>query len=422
MKTASISLAVLLAAGGFSLVACSEDAADDIVVPADAAPETDGGVADAASDASATADANADAAVPSDGGAVDAGPLPFLDPAAYATEVSLAATFPFGVVHRYTVATRATGAVWGRHGGPMISDSFAVAGSPNAKRGVARVAIPASGTAATFTVATLADPSNVPAQRFAGLGLFDLPTTPLSIDSYTASGAGFPGELLGYDVTLQNLTSRAKVNGFFDGVGVATAGGDSIVYAGLSPLSAAASSTSENALYVSKICNGALAPAGNCPAPRKLITWSGSSGPVAADADGNVFVAASYYGNTPSDVVYGAPRANLDAVVAPIVGGTTGLTDSNASGVRQLAAAKPAGANKGWFVVKLPEYEGKTTAYAQAYTAGSALAATGTKVNDAIAYGSKADAFSVFTDAAGNLWISVDVGTTGVLLELRPKP
>jgi hypothetical protein len=420
MKTASFSLALLLAAGGFALVACGDDAADDVVT-ADGGTQTDGGVGDAAPDANA-ADSSPDAGNVAADAAVDAGPLPFLDATAYAAEVSLAANFPFGVVHRYTVGTRATGAVWGRHGGPMISDSFAVSGSPNAKRGVARVAIPATGTTATFTVATLADPSNVPAQRFAGLGLFDLPTAPLSLDSYTASGAGFPGELLGYDVTLQTVTSRAKVNGFFDGVGVATAGGDSVVYAGLSPLSAAASSTSENALYVSKICNGALVPSGNCPAPRKLITWSGSSGPVAADADGNVFVAASYYGNNPSDVVYGAPRANLDAVVAPIVGGTTGLTDSNASGVRQLAAAKPVGANKGWLVVKLPEYEGKTTAYAQAYTAGTTLATTGSKVTDAITYGSKADAFSVFTDASGNLWISVDVGTTGVLLELRSKP
>jgi hypothetical protein len=212
------------------------------------------------------------------------------------------------------------------------------------------------------------------------------------------------------------------VNGFYDGVAVPVAG-ESIVYAGLSGFAAAKSTTAANGLYIANVCAAGLIPQGACPTPRTLMTWAGSSGPVAADRAGNVFVAASFYGKDPSDVICTVSRAAVDSGAAAPSTCTTGIASTTGTGVEQVAAGLRAGAASGWALVKLAEYGGKTSAYAQKYNGATALG-EGAKIADAITYGSNAESFSVINDDNGGLWITVNsaTGGGGVLLELAERP
>jgi hypothetical protein len=82
----------------------------------------------------------------------------------------------------------------------------------------------------------------------------------------------------------------------------------------------------------------------------------------------------------------------------------------------------PEGSAPGWVLAKGYDGASPEPAYAQAFTGGAALAASGTLVAKAVQGGTAATSFSVFTDAEGDPWIAVETGTEGWLLELRRKP
>ena len=375
-----------------------------------------------ASSSPASADPDAGTTSAPDGGAADAAvrpPATFLDPSDHAKWLVIDAKFPFAVTARHATTSSVTGARWGRHGAPMLTTEVYKAG-PTAP-GVIRWTIPADPTRdATMKETAFAEATGLPAQVFYGAdGVVDLPFGSLELLSYTSSGAAFPGEALLYSPDLQEVTSRAKVNGFYSGVGISTPAGGRILYSGLSPLSAATSATNENGLYAADVCDASLLPTGACTPAVRLLQWKGASGPVIADAHDNVFVAASLSAGATSDAVYGLARAQA---LASTQLSPAALADADTGGTSSLAAIAPDGDGLGYVLAKGFDSPGAQRAFAQAYAEGpDALAKSGARIDGALLPGPDAESFSMFTDADGDLWVAVSLAKGGVFLELRRK-
>jgi len=386
-----------------------------------AAAETDAGdrtLPDAGVDATPPKDAT-----PPDGGGADSSVRPpptFLDPTVYSEWLIIDAKFPFDVTSKHATTGRVGGARWGRHNGPMLTTEVYKAPGQTAP-GVIRWTIPAKptddviGNETPFTKAT-----GLPAQLFYGVdGIVDMPFGLVDLLSYTGTGSAFPGEVLLYSQSLNQVTSRANVNGFYSGVGLTTPSGGRILYSGLSPLSATTSTTNANGLYASDVCNGSLVPAGGCPPGVRLVPWNGSSGPVVNDAHDNVFVAASLSSGPSSDAFYGLAHAQA---VASTPQTATTLAEVDTGGASSLTAIAPDNGGLGWVLAKGYDASPAVPAFAQAYAeAGNTLAKSGARIDAALKPGPKAESFSMFADAEGDLWVAVSSSTGGVFLELRRK-
>ncbi|MEM7605769.1 MAG: hypothetical protein AAF411_10460 [Myxococcota bacterium] len=407
------------------------DAAPDAVATLDAE-------ADAASDApDAQADAELDGQIDVgtdegvDGGALEAGvdagldgaldggapdgsvrpPPDFLDPSAYADLIAIDADFPFGVTRRYDADGDILGSRWGRHGGPMVSlGSYGAVGGPVVVRwtpaddGASLVPMPVR-----FTVA-----SDLPARLFYGIdGMVDLPFGDSALLSYTGSGFPFPGEALLYSADYDVVVSRAFANGFYSGVGVNAPGGPAVVYSGLSPLSPRESSTNENGLYAMQVCEGELV-ADACPASWRVFDWDGLSGPVTRDKDGNVFVSAFIGGGDATDVLFGV-RADQLMAGEPVT--PARIAGVNTSGTFSIAALAPTDGEAGWLLGL--GYDVAEGIYAANYLEQDGALQAGAFVEPALSAGDDVDAFSVFADDEGDLWLALVTGSSGVYLELR---
>lgn len=341
----------------------------------------------------------------------------FLDAASYADELKLSPSFPFGVTRRHTTTRALSGARWGRHGGPLINAQVSVGGTAHA--GVTRFALP-SGSGATgalsLTDLPITEASGLPASVYYN-AMLDLPLDDAALLSYSGSGAHFQGEALLYSSDYATLRSRASTNGFYDAVST-TAG--VIFYTGLSGLAGSAQTTEDNGLWRSDLCSGALVPGGSCAASRKLVGWTGYSGPVVADSQGNVFVAASLSVGAFSDEVYAMTRTESMSSGTPM---TTTLLSLSTNGTSSLAAAAPSANGPGWLLQKGYDSVGSVKpATAQAYSlTGGQLKAQGAAVSDAIQPGAAATGFSLMTDSQGGLWVAVAEKTQSVLLQLQPR-
>lgn len=252
--------------------------------------------------------------------------------------------------------------------------------------------------------------SGLPERLFYGAdGMVDLPFGELSLLSYTGSGPPFRGEALFYSSGYDVVKNRAKVNGLYSGLGLP---GGTLVYSGLSPISASDSTTNDNGLYGASSCDT------QCGASWKIFGWKGASGPVAVDVHGNVFVAASLSGADTSDAVYGLAKSQINEGSARE---PTTLATIDSGGSSTFAALAPEGGTAGW-VLGLG-FDPKNGAYAADFTEAGGTIAKGTKVlPGAVARGTAAEAISVFTDAEGDLWLAVVKGPSGAYLELRRKP
>jgi hypothetical protein len=346
-------------------------------------------------------------------------PAVFLDPSAYADLVVVDASLPFGVTRKIAADDAIAGSHWGRHGGPMVTTGvYGASGAPV----VSRWTLPdgAQGVA-THADLTFATASGLPAAHFYGAdGMVDLPfATPLALLSYSGSGAAFPGEALLYSATYDAVTSRANVNGFYSGAGVADGTRALLVYSGLSPLATAPASTNDNGLYVAEVCDGRLAAPAPCPAARQLVAWKGASGPVVTDAHGNAFVGASLAGAATTDAVHGLAKAQL---LAGTSGASSVLASVDSGGTSSLAAIAPEAGADG-YVFGLG-FDDASAVYAAPYVEGAGVLAKGhgPVVPSAIVRAAGAVALSVFADPDGDLWLAVVRGTTGFFLELRRRP
>lgn len=411
---------VALIAFASSTYACSsdpEETGSDAAVPvpttSGTTPERDGSTP--APDASAADATTSDA---SDSGTVRPAPV-FLSPGAYEDAVVVDPKLPFGVVARFSVDGDVLGARWGNHGGPMVTTQVYTAPDASAPApGVIRYTVPAGATGATtaknvvFTKAT-----GLPTTFFYSPdGMVDLPFGNFAMLTYTGSGAGFPGEALLYSKDYDRVVARAKSNGVYSAVG---AGSKTLVYSALSPFASAATTSTDNGLYASELCNQEIVATGACKASAKLFGWTGNSGPVAVDGLGNAFVGASLSGG---DAIYGAAASEVANVAAAT---RVELVTVTSLGTSSLTAIAPEGSAPGFVVAKT--YDGATPspAYAQAYTSGAALQKQGSVINEAIKAGPSAEGFSVFSSSLGDLWIAVDLKSGSpkhAFVQLRRKP
>lgn len=354
-----------------------------------------------------------------DGGGDNGGrPKPVcLNSSVYRNFLAIDLTFPFCVTQVRAADGNILGSHWGRHVGPMVTTGvyggasgpkviqWDVSGNPT---------LPANSTKRSFATA-----SGIPMTLYYGTdGMVDLPFGSLSLLSYTGSAAHYPGEALLYSSTYDMVTSRARVNGFYSGVGMNVASGPVLVFSGLSPLATDASPTNDNGLYAAPVCNGALAEPLPCVPSWKVLGWRGMSGPVVTDNHGNVFVGASLSDGATSDAVYGLTRAQ----VVPGKSATAAtITAQNTMGTSSIAAVAPEGAAPGW-VLGLG-FDPSNGVYAASFTeSGSTLAAGGTIVYPALRTGASVDGLSVFSDTNGNFWVAVTNGPSGAYLELRRNP
>lgn len=362
-----------------------------------------------------------DSAQGTDGGLDASPPRPppvFLSPDAYEDVVKLDPALPFGVVGRYATGTEVLGARWGNHDGPMVTTQVYTAQDASAPTpGVLRYTAPPPGVGTTTaTSIAFAKATGLPSTLFYGPdGLVDLPNGREAILTYTGSGAAFPGEALLYSKDYDRVIARARTNGIYSAVG---ASGGTLVYSALSPFASQASATNDNGLYVSSPCGTELVATGACKAPAKLFGWSGSSGPVAVDALGNAFVAASLgsgdalYGASTNDIVAMAPASRVDL-------GSTGT-----QGTSSIAAVGPEGASFGYVFGKGYDGASAEPAYAQPYGVAP-LRKEGALVPRAIVAGPKTESFSVFASRFGDVWIAAELteGTPRrVFVALRRKP
>lgn len=370
----------------------------------------DGSVAD-------TGDVSDDGSAPgTDGGPPPQPPPVFLDPSSYADLVTIDPSFPFGVTQRHEADGDIVGSRWGRHGGPMVTTG--VYGGGGATKIVHWDVSEGAMAAAVKSDHAVPAATGLPKTFFYGAdGMVDLPFGPFALLSYTGSGASFPGEALLYAGDYGAVKSRAKVNGFYSGVGLAIDGTSFVVYSGLSPLSATATSIDDCALYGAPVCDGELAAGAPCPSSWKIFGWDGQSGPVVTDAHGNVFVGASLSEGTTSDAVYAlakghiSPGASADAVVVAQV---------DSGGTSSLAAIAQDGDAHGW-VLGLG-YDAKSAIHAADFVEQAGAIVDGSvALSAAIARADGVDGLSVFTDDDGDLWLAVTKGRSGTYLELRGK-
>jgi hypothetical protein len=335
----------------------------------------------------------------------------FLDASTYADVFTIDAHFPFGVVGRHTADIDIPGSHWGRHGGPMVTSGvYAQTGTP----AIHKWTIPSNATAAATVADTTFTPaSGIPSMLFYGAdGMLDL-FGGVSLLDYSAGGPPFTGEALLYNAAYDTVGSRAYANGFYSGAGVTDGTKDVLVYSGLSPVTAAKSATSDNGLYAAPICNGKLLD-GSCAASAKLFSWTGYSGPVVADANGNVFVAESLMGGATSDAVVAITQAQALAgtAVTPV-----DLAEVNSGGTSSLVAVAPTATANGWILGI--GFDSSAGVYAGSYT--TALAKGTDSITKAIAPTAAVTAVSMFTDPTGDLWLAVTTDTAGYYFELARK-
>lgn len=396
LRSELLGLALGLAA---VVVACSS--ANEVVQPA---PQPDGG---------GTGDTDASAGA-------DAAPRPppeFLEPSTYADLVTIDPAFPFAVTAKHAADDSILGSRWGRHGGPIVTTGTYGSTGAAAPKVIAWTVSGSATSAATSASTPIAAASDLPTTLFFGAdGMVDLPFAGRSLLSYSGSGAAFPGEALLYASGYDRVESRAKVNGFYSGLGIETASGPMLVYSGLSPLSANASSTNDNGLYAAPLCNGALVGDPPCVAPWRLFGWKGASGPVAIDTLGNLFVGASLSGASTSDAVLGVAKDQLKtgAAATPAT-----IAEVDSGGTSTMASITPEGSAPG-YVVGLG-FADASPIYAASYTVADGKVTPGSVTKSAIKTASAVTGVSVFSDSDGDLWLAVVKGTTGVYLELRRK-
>jgi hypothetical protein len=220
-----------------------------------------------------------------------------VDPSTYADLLTVASTnlcvvaiYDAEVDLGYSMAP-----TWGRHGGPMTADLGA-----NGDVEVTRWELPAAPTG-ELTRMTTKIPVGVPMTAFPGAQAIDAPFFNWTAVSWAGAFPSIEGEVVLTDGAA--IEARYDVQSLFSGVAIGDASGQGrFLYTALSPLEDP--TVGKSALYAADSCgtkamSPRLLPEGDasCGPPIKVAAWGDSSGPIAADRDGNVFAVLSSFGS-----------------------------------------------------------------------------------------------------------------------------
>jgi hypothetical protein len=396
---------------------CSDDDASDTRVNADATSETDGATSETSSNDSAaveetsvdsSSDASPDASDASD--ASDAKPADAGTAADCIDATSMAAFFTLKddskcLVAKYDVASGALGSLtWGRHGGPL---GFQGGATPK----LVRYQVPATATGAiTITTTDVAVPS-VPSGAFWGAAAYDLPFFGWTAFSYTAAGAGFPGEVVLVD--LGSALTRYHVNGFFSAaaVGLSTTSGGRLIHTSVSPLAEAATTTNVGGLYAADSCGSAattprLVPGGDtsCKAPFEIASWeAGSSGPIAVDPNENLFAINSKFGG--KQELRGFERSTIARGAGP----TSGTKIWSLDGYTSELVADGSAVYFQAFDTSYTALDVQTIAYSKS---GTTISPVG-DVKTFLQLTKPGTTVSLVRDDTGRIWVGMSVPGTG---------
>lgn len=329
------------------------------------------------------------------------------------TLITVNAALPFEVKRMHPATGRIFNARWGQHGGPIATLADDATTVPVVTRWWIPQSANAPASAQPLPAAKPADlPSNSDTFFWNNDGFLD--TANGSLMAWSNTSGNFTGQLVQYSKNYDAITSHAFVNGYYSGAAVSDT---RIVYSGLSGLTEqAAPETADCGLWGSDISATSIVPS---TASTRLVKWTGSSGPVATDNNGNVFVAAFVTGGAHSDAIYALSKSQALAS-EPQTQAT--VAENDTGGTSSVAAASAPGASEGWLFAKGWDSASAQPVYARKYTTnGDAIATDGDVLADAIKPVLSTSTISLFTDPKGNLWVSVTAEAGAWLIELEPK-
>jgi hypothetical protein len=306
---------------------------------------------------------------------------------------------------------------WGRHGGPMTADLGA-----NGDIEVTRWELPA-GPTGDLAMKTTTIPVGVPVGAFVGAQAIDTPFFNWTAVSWAGAFPSIEGEVVLADGAA--IEQRYDVQSFFSGVAVGDASGQGrFLYTGLSPLEDPA--VGKSALYAADSCGTkAMSPRllpegdGSCGPPIEVAAWGDSSGPIAADRDGNVFAVLPSFGSSDQEargfaaaaIKRGAPASAGDVLFTMNGYGTS------------LAALTPADGGPGLLAFQPSNMGGALDVVGLKYSAiGGAIKPEGS-ADVLLKLAKLGTSVAMFTDDKDRLWAGCpDAGSTRFIVLARVTP
>lgn len=324
----------------------------------------------------------------------------------------------FCVVASYEADAVNGSLTWGSHGGPMfVVASAAKPGSVD----ITRLTPPDMGTTGKLASGTNSVDLGLPMGAYLGSQVLDLPFFNWSMVSYT--NPDLTGKIILFEGN--NLLLNYPINGFFS---AATVGAGEplgrIVYSGLSPIFKNATNT--NALYAADACgaigsNPRLVSDGDatCSDSFAIDTFGAYSGPVAADAVGNVFSVMSLAGGDQEARGYAADSVKRGSGPAA---GASMFTVPGFAG--SLAAVAPDGTGTGVVVFQPQEFDmasgmsvGKDVIAQRYKIEGGAVVNEGL-AGPFMAATATGEVLNFVGDDQGRIWVAVKRGAGYAMLVL----
>jgi hypothetical protein len=338
-----------------------------------------------------------------------------LDPSLFSTYFTIAdSTFCAVALYTAPESLSLQAPTWGSHGGPLVVQPTATGAAGSSGTGVTleRWTAPAGSTGA-LTVQTTSVASAFPTGTFLGAQAVDLPFFGWTAISWTNA---FPDTTGKFEMIASGAVATSyDANGPF-GVAVVPAASSlgRMLFSGLAPLGT--TTAGSNGLYEADACSSPAQGLGmgtGCSASALVDAWGDSSGPVVADANGDVFAVMDSFAGTQE------ARGYLASSVARGAAATTGVTLFTLPGFSgSLAALAPTTTGPG-LVVFQPFDEATfdpLDVIEQKFTTGTSLAAMGTP--STLLTVASAQSLSFLVDGSNRLWAAAsgNSSTTYVVL------
>jgi hypothetical protein len=345
------------------------------------------------------------------GGAGGGGSAACLDGAQFADLFAIAdAGFCAVGVHTADVALGFQAPSWGSHGGPLTVVPEASGGGA----ALVRWAVPATATG-KLEGTTTSIAAGVPDGGFLAAQAVDLPFFGWTALAWQNAYPDTTGKIVMAKDGAVGATY--DVNGAYAFAGAGAASGGRFFYTALSRLGK--SSEAANGLYAADACASPqpdLGAGAGCSPSLLVAGWGDSSGPVAVDADGNVFAVLASVASGDQEA-----RGFAATQVAPGAGAVDGASLFTLPGFGSaLAALAPRDGQAGLLAFQpMDPSAAPLDVVAQPYTVTSgAVVAQGAPTKLLTVPATNPPSLYLMSDAAGRLWVAAtsDTSTTFVVL------